>query len=388
MIMRRLQPLIWGTRAMVARVSVVPIVVAMVVLSVAGGVGWLVLSPAPAPATVFHVPLPARGENSADHAPPAAPEIAEQVRPPAPSDTAEVTRDDPVAPPDAPTTTPESAPKLPPITVTDQMGPVPHPALVEDGPFGPLPIIGADGSQAWQVYAKPFRAGDPRPRVAVVIGDLGLSRAPTYQATRLPGDITLSFAPYAEDLDEWIEISRTAGHEVVLQLPMEPVDYARGDPGPRALLTSHGADENLSRLDWLLSRLVGYVGVASFMGGALAESHDHLRPILTAVRDRGLLYFDTSAARTDLPHALSREIGLTHVAMDIDIDAAPSRTRIAGRLAALEEIAQDQGYAVALARPYPLTLEILGEWVPSLAPRGIAMAPLSAVAARANARTQ
>ncbi len=117
--------------------------------------------------------------------------------------------------------------------------PAPDPGLVEKSPDGPLPIIGKDGRQAWQVYARPFDSGDKRPRLALIITGLGLDRALSQAATdRLPGGVTLGFDPYAADVKDAINQARGLGHEILLGLPMEPLDYPRQDPGPLTLLAA------------------------------------------------------------------------------------------------------------------------------------------------------
>ncbi|MDP1340887.1 divergent polysaccharide deacetylase family protein, partial [Klebsiella variicola] len=70
----------------------------------------------------------------------------------------------------------------------------------------------------------------------------------------LPPEVTLSFAPYGPRLQEWIDKAREAGHEVLLELPMEPFGYPQNDPGPHTLLTGGNTAENISRLEWLMSR--------------------------------------------------------------------------------------------------------------------------------------
>ena len=63
------------------------------------------------------------------------------------------------------------------------------------GPGGPLPIIAQDGRTPAQAYARPFDANG-RPKVALVIGGLGLNARATRQAIEtLRPEITLSFVP-------------------------------------------------------------------------------------------------------------------------------------------------------------------------------------------------
>lgn len=263
--------------------------------------------------------------------------------------------------------------------------PAPHPSLVEETPVGLLPIIAPDGSQSWQVYARPFDDSEGLPQIAVVIGELGLNQAHSYLAIQLPGEVTLAFAPYARDLEGWIDQARMAGHEVLLEVPMEPANFPNDDPGPRALLTSLKPDENIQRLEWLLGRFVGYVGVTDHMGSAFAASRDHLEPVLRALKERGLMYLDSQGPGNTLPAEIAAGLRMFHVVRDIDLDVVTSRKRIAQQLAEVERIALETGAAVAMGRPFPLTIDLLANWLPALAEKGIAVVPVTAVAARRRA---
>jgi polysaccharide deacetylase 2 family uncharacterized protein YibQ len=263
--------------------------------------------------------------------------------------------------------------------------PAPHPSLVEETPVGLLPIIAPDGSQSWQVYARPYDDSAGLPQIAVVIGELGLNQAASYQAIQLPGEVTLAFAPYARDLEGWIDQARMAGHEVLLEVPMEPTTFPNDDPGPRALLTSLKPDENIQRLEWLLGRFVGYVGVTDHMGSSFASSRDHLEPVLRALKNRGLMYLDIHGPGNPLPAEIAAGLSMFHVARDVDLDIVTSRERIAQQLAEAERIALESGAAVAMGRPFPVTIDLLANWLPALAEKGIAVVPVTAVAAHRRA---
>ena len=166
---------------------------------------------------------------------------------------------------------------------TDQMNPHPDEKLVEKSNQGPLPKIDEAGRQAWRVYAGPFNKSDTRPRIAVVVTHLGLSPQLTQRViTELPGQITLGFAPYARSLGDWIQQARDDGHEVLIGLPMEPSDYPRNDPGPNGLMLANSQEENIKRLNWVLSRASGYVGVFNFMGSRFANEKRALRRLFSS----------------------------------------------------------------------------------------------------------
>ena len=123
-----------------------------------------------------------------------------------------------------------------------------------------------------------LKAANP-PRIAILVGGMGISQTGTAEAiAKLPAAVTLAFAPYGSDLDRVVQRARGAGHEVMLQAPMEPFDYPDNDPGPQTLLTTQTPAQNLDRLHWQMSRFQGYVGVTGYMGARFTSTRDALAP--------------------------------------------------------------------------------------------------------------
>jgi len=259
--------------------------------------------------------------------------------------------------------------------------PAPDPALVEHGPNGPLPIIGRDGREPWRVYARPFDRADKRPRIAVIVSGLGPSGAATETAINdLPGAVTLAFDPYARRLPEWIDLARAAGHEVLLALPMEPTEYPRQDPGPYTLLTSLAPKDNLERLDWVLSRVTGYIGVTNMMGSRFTASQSNLAPIFEELKKRGLMFVDSRASEQSVAGAVAQAMGLPRASNDETLDQEATRDAIDRHLAMLEQRARQRGTALGFGFAYPVTIERVALWAKALDEKGLALAPASALA--------
>jgi len=166
---------------------------------------------------------------------------------------------------------------------------VPFSGLTETGPGGLLPKIGADGQLPAIAYAKPFVREPGKPLVSLVVGGLGMMSKTTLAAIEeLPPEVSLSFVPYTPDLQTWVTRARAAGHEVLIELPMEPFGYPDTDPGPYTLLSTASAAENTRRLEWLLSRTTGYFGVTNYMGSKLTSSENALGPVFRGLHKRGL----------------------------------------------------------------------------------------------------
>lgn len=265
------------------------------------------------------------------------------------------------------------------------LAPAPDPRLVEQSRYGPLPRIGPDGARAADVYARPVVAMAARsnaPRVALVVGALGLSQSATDAAIAgLPGTVTLAFAPYGRNLEASVSAARAQGHEVILQLPMEPIDYPQTNPGPHVLLSSAGAAENTDNLHWLMSRFTGYAGVANFLGAKLTADAAAFSPVLREIADRGLFYLDDGSSAQSLALALAADKGLPAAKADVLIDATPDG--IDAALVKLEAIARDKGVAIGMASALPESLEKIGRFARGAEAHGLVLIPLSAAVEKA-----
>ena len=257
----------------------------------------------------------------------------------------------------------------------------PDPALQEQGPYGPLPRIAADGRRPSKVYAAANDGKVDKPRVAVVVTDLGLARVATDAAIdKLPGVVSLGFTPYANDLEAITARARAAGHELLLAVPMEPIGYPANDPGNRALLTAFPAAENIAQLKWLMGRFAGYVGVVPSFGSRFLSSAGHLSPILGELNARGLLFVDYSPTRDSAAPQIAAQIKLPVAVVDQRIDEEPAPDAIDAALEKVETAAKRDGSAVAIGLPYPVTIDRIAAWLATLPEKGIVAVPVSALA--------
>lgn len=241
-----------------------------------------------------------------------------------------------------------------------------------------LPRIAADGRIPMRVYAAPFDRNARLPRVGLLLAGIGLNGAESEAAIHtLPGAVSLAVSPYGADLARLLGLARAAGHEFLISIPMEPMGYPLNDPGPRALLVSAPAEDNLRKLHWALSRIDGYAGatavIGTMRGERLAAMADQMDAILSDLGGRGLLYVDPREGHGPVSKTWGRHVELT-------IDDPPVRESIDARLAALEQLARDNRSALGLVlRPTPVTLARVAAWANGLADRGVALAPVSAL---------
>jgi uncharacterized protein len=252
------------------------------------------------------------------------------------------------------------------------------PALIENSPQGPLPRIADDGRRPMTAYAAPAEAG--KFRIAIVVSGLGISAKATSAAlASLPPGVTLGFAPYAGDVQSWVSQARQFGHEVLLEVPMEPFDFPDSDPGPHTLRSGVDEDSNVQRLDWALSRFTGYAGVTNLLGQRFLSDADALSPALTALSRRGLYFYDSgSAPQSVTPDVASRQ-GIAFAQAGTTLDTIQTAMEIDKHLSELEDQARAHGSAVGSGFLYPVTVERIAIWAKGLSGRGFVLVPVSAI---------
>lgn len=279
----------------------------------------------------------------------------------------------------------EDAP-LDPVDVPVTLTPSRNDQLLERLRVGRVPRVAADGTTAWQYYARPFPQDDKRPRIAIVVTGLGQVAAATHEAIdRLPGAVTFAFNPLGENLQTQVDEARGKGHEVLLSVPMQPLGYPANDPGPNTLLSNLSDEENARRLEASLAAFTGYVGVTSKTdsGTDFLTQRESLRGVLLQVQRRGLVYLDLWQVSGSKAASVAKELSLPRAISDLQIDRIPSGIGIDAQLAQLERLAQANGVAVGFVEvTNPVSLERLSAWSASLRDRGIVLAPVTAIVNR------
>ncbi|ASP35786.1 hypothetical protein CHH27_23190 [Labrenzia sp. VG12] len=256
----------------------------------------------------------------------------------------------------------------------------PDSRVSERSDYGFLPKVSEAGVRPLDAYSRPVvNEFKSIPKIAVVITGLGLSETGTQNAiSSLPPEVTFALAPYGEDLDLWMQQARTKGHELLLQLPLEPFDFPDNDPGPHTLLVSLRPAEMLDRLAYLLTRVTNYVGTIPEMGARFTSTKPSVEYLFEKLKSRGLMFVDNGTSSRSIAAQMATDKRLPFSGVDVVLDEVPRDDNIDAKLLQLEGIARSRGIAVAAGSALPVTVRQLQEWVQDLEERGLQLVPISA----------
>lgn len=260
-----------------------------------------------------------------------------------------------------------------------RMAALPNDDLLEDTPEGRLPVVGPDGLRPLDQYARPW-SGARGTRIGLVVGGLGLSQTGTQRAIRaLPPEVTLAFAAAGNSLQRWMQEARRDGHEILLQIPMEPFDYPDSDPGPHALLVSRGAEKNLAELHRSMGQITNYTGIMNYLGGRFLANADALEPVMRDLGRRGLLFLDDGTSVQSLSGTIAGAFDVPHGFADVVVDSELSHAAILRKLDELERVARRDGAAIGVGSAFEESVAAIAEWMEEASGRGIEFVGVSAL---------
>lgn len=233
------------------------------------------------------------------------------------------------------------------------------PANVDQG--GPAPVIHPVDKK--RAAAEP--AGDGRPRVAIIIDDMGFRQQAGEQLLALPIPLSFAFLPYGPYTKSLAEKARLKGRDVLLHLPMEPID-SKQDPGPGALYTFMNTKTMAMIFERDLAAVPGAMGVNNHMGSRFTENREAMASVLEMVRQHKLFFLDSVTSKDSVGASLAVALGVKTARRHVFLDHEQDRQKIKAQLQRLLRLARENGQAVAIGHPHPETLAVLKEELATL----------------------
>ncbi len=244
----------------------------------------------------------------------------------------------------------------------------------------PAPIV----KPAWQRNAIAVSLSDTRPKIAVVMDDMGATRPSMDRVIGLPGPLTLSWFPFASQLPAKVAAASRRDHEAILHMPMQSYSNSIAQTGPNSLRVDLPDAVNLELLQNALDAVPNIVGMNNHMGSVATRAVPLMDIVATALRLRGMLFLDSVTVAHSVALARAEFGGVLAASRDVFIDPVPVPAVIQRQLAEVEATSLRQGYAIAIGHPHACTIDALEAWLPSLAKKGFALWPLSATVALRN----
>jgi polysaccharide deacetylase 2 family uncharacterized protein YibQ len=228
------------------------------------------------------------------------------------------------------------------------------------------------------VYARPpALKAVLRPRVAIVIDDLGVDNQIAQEILRWDIPLTFSILPFTPYSKSLAQQAHQKGKEVILHLPMEPHGYPKARPGEGVLLHEMDEEKLLRQLSKDIDAVPYIKGVSNHMGSRLMEDPEKLRIILRELKRKGLFFLDSRTTPQTVGLETAKSMGTKATERSLFLDHSKDPEDIKQQLEKLAQLSLSQGRAIGIGHPHPTTLQSIKEMIPRMKEKGIEIVPLS-----------
>ncbi len=216
---------------------------------------------------------------------------------------------------------------------------------------------------------------DKRPRIVIVIDDMGASPMRTKDINELQAPLTASFLTFAPNLKKQIKDSQSAGHEIMLHVPMQPQSkiYVSDD-----VLTVDMDEEKISeQFQTMLKKAPNIKGINNHMGSKFTEYADKLNPVMKILAQHNMFFLDSKTTPHSQVKSVAEKYKVPYLSRHVFLDNNNDFNYITGQLQHTEKLARKNGYAIAIGHPKSQTYFALKAWLPTLKEKGIRLVHLT-----------
>ena len=213
---------------------------------------------------------------------------------------------------------------------------------------------------------------------SIIIDDLGNNLEYGEMAIALPGAVTLAFLPHTLFAEELADRAHNAGKEIMLHLPLQSVRHHSHTPGTLKLHMTHAAF--IRQLRSAIESVPHIKGINNHMGSLLTQHPGHMNWLMAALAEEGGLYFiDSRTTTKSVASLFAEKYKVPHMVRDVFLDPDARPETIRRQFSRFVERANQNGYAIAIAHPYPGTIEFIRDHLGRLEEQGIKLVPVSEI---------
>ncbi|MDS1029825.1 divergent polysaccharide deacetylase family protein [Bacillota bacterium LX-D] len=222
---------------------------------------------------------------------------------------------------------------------------------------------------------------EKKAQVALVVDDFGqYNREGIKEFLALDIPLTCAVMPNLSYSRQDAIAAAHSGHEVIVHLPMEPVNGKPSWLGPGGITAKMTKGEIAKQVAKNFAQIPYAVGFNNHMGSLITSKEKMLKPILEVAKAKGYFVLDSLTTPNSKVVPLAQKLNLAYAQRDVFLDDVKNKIEIKKQLELLAEIAQLKGSAIGICHVgigSKITSEIIKQMVPTFEKEGIKFVYLS-----------
>lgn len=193
-------------------------------------------------------------------------------------------------------------------------------------------------------------------QIAIVIDDLGHHiDHHAFVELRLP--VTLAIMPFTQYTEALATAAHQHAHEVMVHMPMQREQHDVQEQGVLDRFDTKA--QFIATLAAAFSRLPKAKGLNNHQGSQMTAAQAQMHWLMAELHQRDLYFLDSRTTAATIAEATAQEWGIRTNRRHIFLDNEPTLSALTEQWQRAVKIAQNQGYAIVIGHPYPVTLSFL-----------------------------
>lgn len=226
-------------------------------------------------------------------------------------------------------------------------------------------------------YRVPLEVTSSRPRIAIVMDDMGRSLRTIDSLLQLDLMVTPAILPESRKATEAALRLQDVGREYMIHLPMQPQNYPQVNPGPKALLLGQSEAETRRLVRHYMERVPGAVGGNNHMGSGYTQNRDAMRVVLEELQQNGQFFIDSKTIGSSIAYDEARRMKVPTASRQIFLDNSDNVDYIRKQIRKMVRMSDERGELIAICHPHPETLQALQLELPWLKQQQVDFVPAS-----------
>ncbi len=236
-------------------------------------------------------------------------------------------------------------------------------------------VPGREGEGAGRVPAQ-----DGEAMVAVVIDDVGFEPGPVLEMAGLGLPLTFAILPFQPFSRRLAARLTDQGFEVILHMPMEPLNFPARDPGEGAVEEGMTPAQVSKLVLKALEDVPQARGLNNHMGSRATADPAIMQAVLKVVRGKGLYFLDSRTNKDTVGYTMAREMGIPALERTVFLDDRREASYIENQVRSLLSKARAEGSAVGIGHADRTTADVLKRLAGLFRTPGLRVVPASELA--------
>ncbi len=217
-------------------------------------------------------------------------------------------------------------------------------------------------------------------KVALIIDDFGANGGDLLQAfCELDSKVSFAIMPGLAYSKTAMKKAVASGHETIIHIPMQPINFKENNPGSNAILMSMTGDQISQRVEDYIDELPYCIGANNHEGSAITGNLANMIAVLQVLKKHNMFFIDSATTSESMVAKAANQVGIPtarrRIFLDVP-DTSPENT--IAKIKDLEKIGAATGTVIVIGHCHNARkLEQIQSFIQQVKDLGYDLIPIS-----------